>query len=70
MRASKATPSSAKKERGKMRQKDPLTQAALRNYETFYSLAPGTADYRVVDASSAGIQGWAKCSIEQMFVLG
>lgn len=38
-----------------------LTDMALYNYETYHSMSHGTASVGTVDASSAGILGWAAC---------
>eukprot|EP00929_Paragymnodinium_shiwhaense_P020384 TRINITY_DN1360_c0_g1_i1.p1 TRINITY_DN1360_c0_g1~~TRINITY_DN1360_c0_g1_i1.p1 ORF type:complete len:573 (+),score=138.09 TRINITY_DN1360_c0_g1_i1:187-1905(+) len=37
--------------------------AALRNYEQFYSLKPGTAKMQQVKQSSAGLEGWASARL-------
>lgn len=41
-----------------------LTDLALYNYETYHSMSHGTASVVTVDASSAGILGWAACTFD------
>ena len=40
----------------------PQAQRAMRQYQAFYGLAPGTTSYYAVKKSSAGIAGWAAAS--------
>lgn len=47
---------------------DAVVELALYNYETFYKLESGTATYTTVYSTSAGIDGWAACTFDDVVV--